>query len=387
MNIVNSGEKFMVYGESVKTYKKLPANTYTVCFSPMSGFYLELHSDLAVKEKVYGTYHKKVTKVLNTFKNFDRNMGVILSGPKGVGKSMFARLLAEQSKQEGIPLLIVSEAFEGLSNFISSIEQECIVLFDEFDKTYTDGNDDSPQEELLSLFDGIDSGKKLYVITCNEVRKLNDYLLNRPGRFHYHFIMDTPNSAEIQEYLDDNLVDEAKQYISKIIALSEMSQFTYDVLRAIVFELNQGYDLKETLSDLNIEKESNVTLKVDITFNNGVTLTSHDALEINLLEASYGDDLDYNWCYFTKGTFPKEVERYLKEVRIGIKKSEIKEGTDFKYHVDPSTVDIRWEDYDDECPKNVAKAIQKIQDTMKVTNVTITKLGTFTNSKALKYLF
>ena len=81
MNIVNSGDRYMIYGEDVKTYKKLPAETYQVGFSPMSGFYLTLHNDLHVNEKV--------DKVLQTFRAFNRNMGVILSGPKGVGKSMF----------------------------------------------------------------------------------------------------------------------------------------------------------------------------------------------------------------------------------------------------------------------------------------------------------
>ena len=45
---------------------------------------------------------------------------------------------------------------------------------------------------MLSLFDGLDNGKKLFVITCNEVERLNAYLLNRPGRFHYHFVDCSP---------------------------------------------------------------------------------------------------------------------------------------------------------------------------------------------------
>ena len=147
-------------------------------------------------------------------------MGVILSGPKGVGKSMFARLLAEAGKKSNLPLLIVDTPAPGIEDFISSIHQECIVLFDEFEKTFkTDKDSDySPQDNLLSLFDGIDDGKKLYIITCNDTRGLSPFLLNRPGRFHYHFMLSTPTGDEVREYMNDNLVGDARQYIDKIVA-------------------------------------------------------------------------------------------------------------------------------------------------------------------------
>ena len=191
MNIVNAGSNYMVYGEEVKTYKTLPALTYKVEFSQFKGFYLTTHNDLIVHEKIYGPYGRKVAKVMNTFTKGDRNLGIILSGPKGVGKSMFARQLAVDGRKLNLPLLIVDCPYPGIEDFIGSIEQECIVLFDEFEKTFKTRQDGdvNPQENLLSLFDGVDGGKKLFVVTCNEVNRLNDYLLNRPGRFHYHFII------------------------------------------------------------------------------------------------------------------------------------------------------------------------------------------------------
>ena len=242
MNIVSAGSRFMVYGEDVQTYKILPPGAYKVEFSQMMGFSLSVHNDLLVKEKMYGNAYKKADKVMNTFNHLGRNMGVILSGPKGVGKTMFARRLAELGKNQGLPLILVDAPYPGIENFIESIEQECIVLFDEFEKTFRKAREEEggPQERLLSLFDGIDGGKKLYVITCNRVSGLNEYFLNRPGRFHYHFILSTPTGDEVREYMEDNLNEDAKRYINNIVALSSMSAFTYDVLRAIAFELNLG---------------------------------------------------------------------------------------------------------------------------------------------------
>lgn len=256
MNVVHSGDTFQIYGDALKTYTKLPAGTYEVCFNKFSGFFLTSHNDLVISEgKIYGCSEKKVQKVLTSFSKVDRNFGVILSGRKGIGKSLFARLLAVQAKEYEIPLILVTTYFPGIANFLSSIEQEVIVLFDEFEKTFADKDGVSPQEEMLPLFDGLDGGKKLFVVTCNEVNKLNTYLLNRPGRFHYHFMLTNPNPDEIREYLEDKLEEQYHSLIKKVVGFAANTNITYDILRAIAFELNNGYSFEETLVDLNISKE------------------------------------------------------------------------------------------------------------------------------------
>lgn len=256
MNVVHSGDTFQIYGDALKTYTKLPAGTYEVCFNKFSGFFLTSHNDLVISEgKIYGCSEKKVQKVLTSFSKVDRNFGVILSGRKGIGKSLFARLLAVQAKEYEIPLILVTTYFPGIANFLSSIEQEVIVLFDEFEKTFAEKDGVSPQEEMLPLFDGLDGGKKLFVVTCNEVNKLNTYLLNRPGRFHYHFMLNNPNPDEIREYLEDKLEAQYHPLIKKVVGFAANTNITYDILRAISFELNNGYSFEETLADLNISKE------------------------------------------------------------------------------------------------------------------------------------
>lgn len=270
MNVVHSGDTFQIYGDALKTYNKLPTGTYEVNFSKFTGFFLTLHTDLTVsEEKIYGSSPAKVEKVLRAFQNVDRNFGVILSGRKGIGKSLFARLLATRAKDYNLPLIIVSSYVPGIANFLSSIDQEVIVLFDEFEKTFSEQDGCSPQEEMLSLFDGIDGGKKLFIVTVNEVNKLNTYLLNRPGRFHYHFILGNPNPDEIEEYMSDKLKPEYHGIIKKLINFSMTVDLTYDVLRAIAFELNCGYSFEETLMDLNISKESTPIYNIRVDFADG----------------------------------------------------------------------------------------------------------------------
>ena len=163
-------------------------------------------------------------------------------------------------------------------------------------------DDDAPQEELLPMFDGLDGGKKLFVVTCNEVNKLNSYLLNRPGRFHYHFILTNPNPDEIREYLTDKLEERYHPLIKKVVSFSAHADLTYDILRAIAFELNNGCSFEETLADLNISKESTPRFDVIAQFEDGTKSIATDE-RIDL----YSTDGVYLWFYIRDGRRDKSI--------------------------------------------------------------------------------
>ena len=262
MKAIQTGTIYRVYDDSMQTHNQLPAQAYLACFDPQSGPFLKKYSDLKISEKVYGVHLEKVDKVLNSFKIFNRNLGVILSGDKGIGKSLFSKLLSIKAIESGYPLIIVNSYFPGIGEYLAEIDQEIVVLFDEFDKTFElserggrDNNAEkgSPQTEMLTLFDGIAQGKKLFIVTCNDINSLSKFIVNRPGRFHYHFRFEYPTAAEIEEYLMDSLnTDKAKEQIKNVIAFSQKTKLNYDCLRSIAFELNLGLTFKEAIKDLNI---------------------------------------------------------------------------------------------------------------------------------------
>ena len=255
VRIVNTGSSFKIYDNSLKTFDSLPIQSYIVRYDKMSGFFLESYPNISITEKIYGVHKEKVAKVMKSFKIFDRNLGVILSGEKGIGKSICAKLLAEDAVAKGYPLIVVNQYIPGIADYITSIEQEVVVLFDEFDKTFFSGDRDSigdPQTEMLTLFDGLSMGKKLFVVTCNELKNLNNYLVNRPGRFHYHFRFDYPTDNEIREYLTDKLSAAAATEIEKVVSFAHKVNLNYDCLRSIAFELSIGNSFEDAIADLNI---------------------------------------------------------------------------------------------------------------------------------------
>ena len=260
MKIVCTGNTYRIYGDDLKTYDKLPVGTYEVCFHPMQGFWLEKKDDIVLTEKIYGVHEAKAEKILNSFALTDRNLGVILSGNKGIGKSLTAKLMVQKAVERGIPVILVNDCIKGVASYIADIKQEVVVLFDEFDKTFKINKRDENggnQDEFLTLFDGLDCGKKLFIVTCNSLSDLSDYLVNRPGRFHYHLRFNYPSIDEIKEYLSDKLDPKYYNQIEDVVKFSNVTDLNYDCLRAIAFELNLGNSFSEAIKDLNITNYEN----------------------------------------------------------------------------------------------------------------------------------
>lgn len=288
MKILNIDDKrFRIFDGQLTIKENLSAGVYDIDFSKSDGYSLLKRSNLTVNEKLYGKHEEKVAKILRSYDKFERSMGVIFSGDKGIGKSIAARMLCQKSVEKGLPVILVEKDTPGIARFIDSIQQECVVLFDEFEKNFkaVENYDDEEktsrdggcQDALLSLFDGTGSNvKRLYLITCNDLRQLSDLFVNRPGRFHYHIRWDYPSAKEIEKYLKDKLDETAQDKIPEVIEFSAKMRLNYDCLRAIAFELNMGYDFHEAIEDINIINAGEENFSIFVRLKNGVTYSSHD---------------------------------------------------------------------------------------------------------------
>lgn len=372
MNIVNAGARYQVYGEDVQTYKELPVATYTIGYHPQMGFWLVKHTNLEInEERIYGSHSRRVDKIFKSFDISDRNFGVILSGKKGIGKSLLARMIADRAIERGLPVIIVDTAIPGISNFLGSIDQEVVIIFDEFEKTFARIGSDNPdpQVEMLSLFDGTDNGKKLFIITCNDTRKLNEFLINRPGRFHYHFEIGCPTSQEVRAYLEDKLGGNYQEEIEKVVKLAQMADITYDSLRAIAFDLRQGYPLEETLLDLNINYERDTYFDITVRLTNGWALTTYNK-KIDLY--SREDEV----VVFYKNDIGGRIFLRFNPNKIRLVNNVLTlKGID-------ASVECDWDCWDDKMSdEDAAKERKNFNDNVRVESATFTKVMTYNVSK------
>ena len=239
-----------VFGKELSVHDKLPAKTFEIEEQPFGRIVFKERENLKVVEKLYGNYEKTANHIIKGFENINRNMGVILSGDKGLGKTITAKLICQKLNSKGYPVIVINKAFDNMDKIISSLDQEVIILFDEFDKmfaskdsVYDEDNDDTRhsrnmrQMQLLSLLDGTNNNKKLFILTCNDIWEISQLFINRPGRCHYHIRFDYPQEEEINEYLNDNILPEYQKEINNILNFSTKMRLNYDCLRAICFEI------------------------------------------------------------------------------------------------------------------------------------------------------
>lgn len=232
-----SGTNFFIQptGNRGIDHAKLPGGNYAVKFNPVQGFYLEIISDFPAMGKIYGNTVENAKRILNTYSAKNGNLGVLLDGLKGSGKTLLARLISIMGKERGIPTLIINSALTGESffHFLYSIQQECIVFFDEFEKVY----DDKEQESLLTVLDGTFPSKKLFLLTSNDKSKVNNHLKNRPGRIHYYLHFKGLSGDFIREFVSDNLKN--KDHEKELLSVCGMFQaMNFDSLATMVWEMN-----------------------------------------------------------------------------------------------------------------------------------------------------
>lgn len=247
----------------------LPPDTYIVKHNPKQGFWLEMIDSFSRIPKYYGNTEKHSNRILNTYFARNKTTGVMLAGEKGSGKTLLAKLVCIEALEKGLPVIIVNSPFvnqqevqgqattgDDFIKFIQTIDQPCVIFFDEFEKIYKTVED---QHSILTMLDGVFSSNKLFVLTCNDKSRIDKHLKNRPGRLHYMFDFSTLEMEFIKDYLDDKLIH--KHHYDAIVKLSTLFvAFNFDMLQAIVEECNRyDEDPKDLIKILNTkpQQESN----------------------------------------------------------------------------------------------------------------------------------
>jgi len=254
---LKSGNTFRVSSkEAMDLHDVLPPGNYVIKKDAFENLFLESIDAFEIKGKRYGDLDKNTDRVLNTFLSRPATTGVMLAGEKGSGKSLLAKNLAiEAAARHNIPCIVINAPWAGdkFNSFMQSIDQPCVVLFDEFEKVYPS----EEQEAILTLLDGVFPSKKLFVLTCNDKWRVDSHMRNRPGRIFYMMDYKGLDSTFISEYCIDNLKPALHVHIEKICQIASLfSQFNFDMLKATVEEMNRYDEAPEqALRMLNVKPE------------------------------------------------------------------------------------------------------------------------------------
>ena len=252
--------------------KILKPAVYQLVFIPEQGFFLSYMFDkYEMPSNIFGDIVTPTEKVLDTFKSEERknkNTGVLLSGEKGSGKTLLAKNICNQGLEQGLPVIVVSSGYAGtaFNNFLSDLG-DIIVFIDEFEKIYSsDDKENRQQDVLLALFDGSNKtvNKILFVLTINDIYKINDYLKNRPSRILYHITYSGLEKEVITQYIDLNLKN--VKFKESIIEFCDLfDKLNLDMLASLVEEVdrqvkrNPNVEFKNIVKDLNMKPFSTYT--------------------------------------------------------------------------------------------------------------------------------
>ena len=261
---------------NVNSESYLPVGTYFLRINPDTGnFFVEKTSDFSIPDKVYGDCTSKISRIMKQFEAENANLGVLLCGLKGTGKSMTAKMLCSVIN---LPVIIIDKDYTAAAHyksFVMNIAQEVVFFFDEFEKKFAVNEG---QSRLLSLVEGIATNKHLYLFTANIFGKINQYFYNRPGRIRYLWKYRGLTDEEVVEIVDDLLAKDVIHYYDELVnifGLINDGKLNYDRVVSFIKEINihklppsqliKGFNMTADMVDKHYELE--IKFKVSKTEN------------------------------------------------------------------------------------------------------------------------
>jgi hypothetical protein len=262
---VQLGEKLLLR-EVGSDIDQLKGGIYRLMASQELGLFLvPLQERFEFPYKVYGIQSKFISRVKKTYEQTTGNLGILLNGIKGTGKTVTGELLCNEMR---MPVILVNSNYgQAFSDFVNAITQDIVIYCDEYEKNFSKKRNDGEEttdHSILAVMDGVLSNKhrRIFLLTTNE-KYVESNLMQRPGRIRYLKTFSDLDKETIEEIVDDCLIHkDLKEAVIRCIRQLEI--ITIDIVKAIVSEVNIHKEDPETfINDFNIEK-ARVAYKVSI---------------------------------------------------------------------------------------------------------------------------
>jgi len=273
---------------------KLDNKIYVVKNHEIKGFYLEeKQNSFDFPYKVYGIENNFIDRVIKAYDQSKNNLGILLYGIKGTGKSVTAKMICNKLN---LPVILIESKFDieskSVDEYVNSIPQELIIYIDEYEKKYQDS------DSLLSIMDGSNTSiyKRLFLLTSNNL-DMSYNLFSRPSRIRYMKKYSSLGLKEINEVIDDSLIYKDKKE-SIIEFCNQLNIITIDILKSIINEVNLFNESPQDFSEIfNVNKAIVVYDIYEINYSNNskkliFTDVSSNIEEISLSFISHGN---YNY--------------------------------------------------------------------------------------------
>jgi broad-specificity NMP kinase len=210
---------------------KLENLVYRVQLDEIGRFYLTVVNDkFSFDYKLYGLETDLVNRVIKTYESTNHgNLGILLNGLKGTGKTVTSKIIANKLNQ---PIIVVDANLKGVNTFLNSITQNITIFIDEYEKVFGEAS------IMLTIMDGAMNSdfRRVFLLTTNELY-VDKNLIQRPGRVRYLKKFEDLKPEVIEEIVDDVL--EYPEFKDECVTfISNLEVITVDIVKSIISEVN-----------------------------------------------------------------------------------------------------------------------------------------------------